>query len=273
MDYRHFIITRFNLRNVSKGDGKDKSGNSVLTGDWLAHRLEIFNKYCLPSLVNQTNKNFTWLLYFDITTSPEVREINKQLENQYPDLIKIIYTDGQEGLIKGYRQDILALCPPETKFVISTRFDNDDIVHKDFINKIQDSFSYQDFETVNFLKILMINPDLKNKIHIDYSFSNHFISLIEKITPEGIKGCFYYADRGWGAVASIQITDHPYCMEIISDKNLVNDFRGIPVFRKTDLSDFQLNYSLRNSFFDRYNFMIWKMSVKRLLLSLKYKKI
>lgn len=272
MEYRHFIITRFNLRHVSKAEGTDKSGNSVLTDEWLEHRLEIFNKYCLPSMVNQSNKNFKWLLYFDTTTSPEVQESNKQLEKQYPDIIKIIYTDGQEGLIRGYRQDILSLCPPETKFVISTRFDNDDIVHKDFIKKIQDSFSFQDFEAVNFLKILMITPDRKNKIHIDYSFSNHFISLIERITTEGIKGCFYYADRGWGGVASTQITDHPYCMEIISDKNLVNDFRGFPVFKSTDLSDFQLNYSIRNSIFDRYNIMIWKMSWKRFLLRLKYKK-
>lgn len=273
MEYRHFIITRFNLRHVSKDDGMDKSGKRVLTDEWLEHRLEIFNMYCLPSMVNQTNKNFTWLLYFDITTSQEVRDSNKQLEKQYPDLIKVIYTEGQEGLAREYRQDILGLCPPETKFVISTRFDNDDIVHKDFIKKIQDSFAQQDFAAVNFMKILMINPQRKNKIHIDFSFSNHFISLIERIRPEGIKGCFYFPDRGWGAVASIQITDHPYCMEIISDKNLVNDFRGFPVFKKTDLSDFQLRYCLRNSFFDSYNIMIWKMSWKRFLLSLKYKKI
>ncbi len=240
---------------------KDKSGNDVLTDEWLKHRLNIFNNYCLPSVVSQTNRNFLWLIYFDSTTNETVRQQNANLENQYPGLIKIIYADGYNDFLKRNCSDILSFCSGEEDHVITSRLDNDDIIHKDFVKKIQENYSGQEFTAVNFVKILMFNPEIKNKLHIDYIFSNHFISLIEKITPGGIQGCYSRADRQWGGIKVIQVNDKPYCLEIITDKNLLNSFRGFPVFKMTDLSDFQLrNIYMRNKVLDIDNLKIWKMS-------------
>ncbi len=61
--FRHFIITRFNIR-VGKL-GTDKNGNLTRTDVWLKNRIDLFEKYCLPSVVGQTNKNFTWMVLFD----------------------------------------------------------------------------------------------------------------------------------------------------------------------------------------------------------------
>jgi hypothetical protein len=264
MDYKHFIITRFNLRRDTPEIIRDKSGNSVLTDAWLSHRIALFSKYCLPSVANQTCKNFLWLIYFDAKTSDKVKQENADLEKQYPALIQILYADGYNDFLQRYCRDILSFCSDEVRYVITSRLDNDDIIHRDFVMKIQENFSGQTFTAVNFVKILMLNPDRRDKLNIDYIFSNHFISLIEKITDEGINGCYGRGDRYWNDIDIIQINDKPYCLEIISDKNLLNSFRGFPIFKKTDLSDFQLcNLIVKNKTLDVDNLKIWKMSWRK----------
>lgn len=268
MSYRHFIITRFNLRNSNPAWSKDKAGKEVLTGDWMKKRMELFLNYCLPSVINQTNKNFLWFIYFDTTTSDEIRKINNELEGKYQGLVQIFYAGGYNDFLQRYCADVLSFCVSGQDHVITTRLDNDDIIHKDFVKNIQENYSAQPFTTVNFVKILMMTPSTINRLHIDYIFSNHFISLIEQISEKGIEGCYSKGDRHWLDTETIQITDKPYCIEIISDTNLLNSYTGFPVFKKTQLSDFGLgDMIVRNSLSDPSNFKIWKMSWRKYLKS------
>jgi hypothetical protein len=268
MNYRHFLITRFNLRISGAEMSKDKSGNEVLTAEWLERRFSLFMNYCLPSVINQFNRNFLWLIYFDESTPEVFRYKNQLLEDKYPDILKIVYADRYDAFLKRYSSDILSLCPQNLSHVITTRLDNDDIIHSGFIDRIQNQFAGQAFTTVNFTKILMLSPKNSDKLFIDYVFSNHFISLIEKITPEGIKGCYWRSDRQWVDIPSIQIADRPYCIELISENNLVNDFRGFPVLRLTDLSEFQIHKRIRNKIFSVNNLKFWKMSWKKYFIYL-----
>ena len=61
MIIKHYILTRFNLC----GRNRDKSKQSTLTKEWLHHRIKLFETYCLPSIKQQTNQNFKWLILFD----------------------------------------------------------------------------------------------------------------------------------------------------------------------------------------------------------------
>lgn len=260
MKYKHFIITRFNLKSDSPAMLKDRTGNEVLTSDWLVHRFSLFLNYCLPSVINQSCRNFLWLIYFDERTPELIRMKNSALESKYPDILKVIYADGYNDFLDRYCSDILTFCSDGISHIISTRLDNDDILHTDFVKRIQDQFAGQHFTAVNFTKILMMSPDTNNKLFIDYIFSNHFISLIEKITPEGIKGCYSRSDRQWLDIQIIQVTDAAYCIELISEKNLSNNFRGFPVLKKTDLTNFQIDQLARNKILDIRNLKVWRMS-------------
>jgi hypothetical protein len=273
MSYNHFIITRFNLKFPDITGGKNASVIGVPGNEWLSHRTDLFMKYCLPSVLNQTSMNFKWLLYFDISTNNDFIQKFTELERQNSGLIKIYLADGYKHFLDRYTEDVLALCDQNCKYIITTRLDNDDIIHKDFVAKIQDNYNEQEFMAVNFVKILMLNPDNPEKLHIDYSFSNHFISLIERIRNGRIRGCFSKGDREWNRKNEIlQIADKPYCTEIISGTNLLNRFRGLPVLKITDFSDFSLSgKSYRNSIFDPYNLRFWKMSWRKYFLYLGMK--
>ena len=46
-NYSHFIITRFNLNLYAQ----DKHDLPTRTDRWLEHRFEVFERYCLPSII------------------------------------------------------------------------------------------------------------------------------------------------------------------------------------------------------------------------------
>jgi hypothetical protein len=273
MNYNHFIITRFNLKFPEIRGKKNTSPVRIPDDEWLALRTDYFMRYCLPSVLNQTSRNFKWLIYFDISTKRDFIQKFHELEMRHSQLMKIILADGYKSFTDRYLKDVLDLCDQNCKYVITTRLDNDDIIHKQFIAKVQENFHEQEFMAVNFVKILMLNPEDRRKLHIDYSFSNHFISIIEKINNGQITGCYGKGDREWNRKKEIiQITDKPYCIEIISGTNLLNCFRGLPVLKATDLSDFSLSgQSYRNPFFDPYNLKFWKMSWRKFFLYLRFK--
>lgn len=273
MSYNHFIITRFNLKFPDVTGGKNTSVIGVPANEWLANRTDLFMKYCLPSVLNQTSVNFKWLLYFDISTNKDFIQKFTELERQNSGLIKIYLADGYKNFLDRYTEDVIALCDKDCSYIITTRLDNDDIIHKDFVAKIQENYNEQEFMAVNFVKILMLNPGNLRKLHIDYSFSNHFISLVERIRDGRIIGCYSRGDREWNRKNEIlHIADKPYCAEVISGTNLLNRFRGLPVLKDTDLSDFSLSgLSFRNSLFDPYNLRFWKMSWRKYFLYLRMK--
>ena len=100
----HIIYIRF---NYSKLDDFKK-------------RLIIFKKYCLPSILNQSSKNFK--VYININLK------HKDLLNKLKKNDLIIFTQNSiDNIIKNLNQ----------KIIISTRLDSDDAINQYFIETIQ----------------------------------------------------------------------------------------------------------------------------------------
>tara|TARA_B110001452_G_C15098934_1_gene383213 strand:- start:442 stop:717 length:276 start_codon:yes stop_codon:yes gene_type:complete len=78
--FSHIILTGFNVSGLWN---MDKNNNKILDESWTKHRFEIFEKYFLPSINNQTNNNFKWLVYFDINTKTPFKKRIKNLELKY----------------------------------------------------------------------------------------------------------------------------------------------------------------------------------------------
>lgn len=258
--FDHFIITRFNLRREGDVWTTDKHQQVTLTEEWMRHRMKIFEEYCLPSLIHQSNQCFTWLLYFDSSTDAAFIPAIREWEAKYS-IIKVKFVDGYSGFSVSHPEDILALRNPENQYVITTRIDNDDAIHKDLIEKIQQSFNFQDFTAVNFPKIYCLQPTSPPEMTLRIVFSSHFISLIERVQDQQIKGCYSRLDHEWDQPGQIiQIKDKVYCLEIIHERNILNSLRGFPIFLK-GLADFQIEKSL--SFKFRWTYLrFWEMPWK-----------
>lgn len=262
-NFKHFVVTRFNVRTENPNWSNDKNNNPVLTDDWMRYRISIFQEYCLPSVLNQTCCNFEWIICLDTETSVQYKAYFDKLRTEHSFIVPI-YADNMADFNKKYKAYIIN--NTNVHYVITSRLDNDDLVHKDYIRIIQEQFNDQKFQAINFTKILMISNMRKDKLFISYSFSNHFISLIEKINNQHIEGCYSRKDRAWGTIKSItHIVGKPYVMETINDKNLLNKFIGLPILKKTNLNDFALKGIYKNRLFDFDAIRLKNLGIRRLV--------
>lgn len=275
--FKHLLITRFNLKNP-EWKQLTKNNESLLDDSWMNERLELFSNYCFPSISNQSNQNFEWLLYFDSTTSEthksKIAEIIGNTTN-----IKSFYIDGMpvfnESIIKYVEENI------STEYLITSRIDNDDCIHKDFINEIQKHFDKQDFLAIDNIEgyTLQIEPNfiLGKKEHI----FNPFISLIEK--NKNPKTVWHYVHNMWKKEPRlIHVTEKRLWLSVIHGKNKVNEFDGYGNIKWNSLkNDFIVSEKVSQKIendqlpFSKWWFLSLRnfLYVKRVLFSKQLKKM
>lgn len=243
MDSKHIVITRFNLKIWHR----DKSNGLTLGEQWLEQRFKLFEQFCLPSLESQTDRNFVWFCFFDIDTPKSYKakiEIYKLRFKQF----KPIYLSESEGA-DGYNTAIIQRVKSEfiesnKPVLITTRIDNDDCFHSNYIKTINDlaaayidkdmycifEYGYQYFLAQNLLT------------RIKYP-SNHFLSRIER-NPETIKTVIEFKHAHLRkkrlskniTVHRIKDKKNPFWVEVIHNRNVANDLHLS--FRLRDIIDF-----------------------------------
>src|ERR1035437_616149 len=114
MDYSHFIITQFNLRNFPLSNNYDYES----WVEWTRKRIVLFKEYCLPSIINQSCKAFKWLLYFDTDTPEEFNEFLNELSS-FP-FIKVCYCKGIEDFNVNYLDEVKKRIGKSVKWIITT---------------------------------------------------------------------------------------------------------------------------------------------------------
>jgi len=175
---KHFLLTRFNLKNKNW----TKTNNGVhkgLTEQWLDQRFDLFKTYCLPSVINQTNKNFVWILIFDVDTPLKYQKEINRLTKEHINF-KIIYADGFNELLPAIKSEIKTHIEKVDNHIISTRLDNDDTIHKDFIKTIQDLYKPIENLVIDLRKGYQLILEDKIEVREYYDYYNPFISLVEK---------------------------------------------------------------------------------------------
>lgn len=219
--FDHYLMTRFNLRNPNWE--VTKNNETLLTDVWMEDRMWLFESFCFPSVVAQTNKNFRWLLYFDETTPEKYRSRIEALVRNH-DNIEVFYINGMPAFYPEIKK-LIESRSSEKKFIISSRIDNDDTIHKDFINEVQKQFDSQEYQVIDIIKgySLQIKPTvmLGKKEHI----FNPFISLIEK--NDNPRTVWFNDHNIWKKETRVtQITNKRLWIAIIHEKNKVNNFNG-----------------------------------------------
>lgn len=217
--FRHYIITRFNLR--AKEWQFTKNSTKVLDENWLKNRFELFEKYCLPSLLSQTNKNFEWVIYFDTETPAFYKDKIEVYRQKLPNLIPV-FVENMELFLPSIQAHIKN---NNQEYVITTRLDNDDCVSKYFVDEIQKNFNKQTYEALDFVDgySLQISPDFKlgKKRHL----YNPFISLVEK--KQNPTSVWSRSHTSWKRETRIKrILNNRIWMVIIHQENKVNEFDG-----------------------------------------------
>lgn len=112
----------------------DLTRNVKKTHDWWVYRLKILENFTIQSLINQSNKNFYYVIYLKVKESlPQdlVLELKNILERSGLKY-SIIYFDIEKDIETKIRSDF-----GEAKYIYATRIDSDDLFHKDVVEEIQ----------------------------------------------------------------------------------------------------------------------------------------
>jgi len=171
---QHILLTRFNLKINPDANSEQNQG---LTHEWLEHRFKIFQELCLPSVLNQSKKDFLWIIFFDVHT-PDAYKKRAQSLSQLYEKIRIIFIDGFKELNTSLKDLIKPFITDS--HVITTRLDNDDIIHKDFLATIGKLATLKNNTVIDLTAGHQLKLSGGKAIVRCYSNSfNPFISLVE----------------------------------------------------------------------------------------------
>jgi len=287
MDFLHFVITQFNLRDfpVSDPDGYKKWLR------WTRDRIGLFRDYCLPSVLNQSNKDFTWLIFFDTKTPAEFSVFIDKLDS-IP-FVQICYSDGSDDFHAGYAHEISKRITNSDKWIMTTRLDNDDSLHKEAIAVLKDNFVPRHKYLISLASGYVMNVSDKTMSHYYYPMSP-FITLIENAEIE-TRGVFERIHTKWDHLRlfvfreiwletvnrksrmSRFILKEPMWIQMVHGENISNSFfRGLPVLKEIDLGKFSLPTTTKRLPFKiitRYcNYVMWKRYLKCLIIKWLLKK-
>lgn len=134
-----FILTRFNLYLWKKY----KKGKKVRSREWLEHRFELFERYCLPSIKNQTCQSFEWIVLFDSTTPERLKEKIVEYQKECQQLVPV-YVEPKDGhrFAQIFREEVVRRFKSSKDHgfngrVLTTYLDNDDALNVRFVEDIQ----------------------------------------------------------------------------------------------------------------------------------------
>ena len=236
---KHFLVTRFNVRasiekvSISQSDA------------WLSHRFELFEKYCLPSVKNQSNQNCTWCVLFNTGTPQKYKEKVKKISNSYNNFMPIFINESSE-INPALSRFIASNIEESDQYIITTRLDNDDLIHKQFIDTIQELFYPTNGMVIDLRKGYQVSIEKDNlEIRKYYHLFNHFISLVEDST-----NFLTVMSRNhflWRDSKSIVVSDNKRLwIELVHSKNKANRVkREFSLIPKIQSNDFGLSLDLK----------------------------
>ena len=113
---------------------------------------------------------------------------------------------------------------PDTEFLITTRLDNDDALHRDALKTVRAQLRGQSFEFVNLRRGLVL---ANGKFSVIAEGSNPFISLIEKKAQRPFTTVWCGEHLNLGRKGPIrQVPGGPHWLRTVHERNLSNTRRG-----------------------------------------------
>ena len=210
--FRHLILTRFNVRIEQ---------NAPPSRDWLEHRFDLFERFCLPSVHSQTNANFDWVVFCHPGMPVALLERMEALREWKAFRPIYFYSVFDQAMVRAAISELVH----GFSHLITTRLDNDDAVSRTFIETIQKHFTGQDFEFLNFTNGYIWQ---QGTVYSGQHWSNPFISLVERAENYATVYCGNHMDLDrMGRI--VQIPEPAAWLQVVHGRNLLNHAWGQPL--------------------------------------------
>lgn len=229
-----FINTRFNMVMKGGAEHTDKNGMPTRTDAWLARRFDLFERYCLPSLMAQTDQEFLWFVFFSHRTPQPFMDRIRGIQERFPPFVPCFLQDFEQQGAR-YRSEVEQRLGPEDAFVITGRIDNDDAFHRTFVERLRKEFRSSDDEYVNFTRGLQL--DAERGVLVDVRRpSNAFVVRMERVRNGSVGTVLevmHHHAQDTGLLRNVEA--EPLWLQLIHGANMENGLRSARVRFGVDL--------------------------------------
>lgn len=219
-----FLLTRFNLILFPK----DKEGLSTKTEKWLVDRFRLFDKYCFPSILNQSYKGFIWIVLFDDKTPEKYKKKIISYQDQMKNFLPVYFGSEEAKSYNSYVNQVISEHKDESSLLITARVDNDDALHRDFIKNVALLKDNRD-ELIHFFSFgigLQYYEETNLSIKLRY-IKNHFLvavsNMYDKENAKNILEFFHDIISDYGIPFDCIINKEPMWVEVVHKHNVNND--------------------------------------------------
>lgn len=222
---KHYVVTLWNVDLYDLG--------------WLERRQKLFERFTVPSVEAQKNKNFEWLLISDARTPEKFQKVL----NGYP--ARVLYQDWEnykwtepDPSLSSTMQfavrietvgDVIAkfIGEQDTDYVITSRLDNDDMLAEEYVGHVQ-KYAAETWRQRNadkyWLSLVRGFRWCEDKIYPFNSLANSFVSFVEN--PQDLKTCYTsvhtLAKYGEYPIEGIRHGHVPQWCEVVHGENVLN---------------------------------------------------
>lgn len=209
---QHVFLTRFNL--PSRGNERYVRARE----GWLQNRVALFDRYCLPSMAEQTSRGFSWIIYFDPQSPAWL--MNWIAQRAAGGLFRPVFR--AEVPLAGRLEDIAAMRQGNPRLLLTTNLDNDDGLATDFVERLQAVASLPERTAIYLANGIIRTPEAA---YLRRDRRNAFCSVVEPI--EGAVTCWADAHNRLGqSMAERALGGPPAWLQVIHDTNVSNRARG-----------------------------------------------
>ena len=215
-NYKHFIITYFNAY-TDYIDYNNISLKKINTYKYLEQRFKIFEEITLPSIKSQTCQNFEWIIVFNSDTPKKYKDRIKQLKKEFH-FIDLYFEKGEYFNFDLYVSDKYK----EYKWFLTTRLDNDDMIGKNYVDKVQEIVEKDDSK-----KIITFEKGLKydyinKKYYKTNRIGNHFLSCFSTCDSNVYSYDHNSVEKNNSDILYIDNKTDKMWVEVIHDNNVLN---------------------------------------------------
>lgn len=223
----HVILTRFNVPT------KGREARVRMRPAWLAHRFELFERFCLPTIAAQTQQAFLWLMYFDRETPPEFKRRIDTYRHHSFFRPRFVTLEDMDHL----PQHISDLFPDKPKWLLTTHLDNDDGLHRDFAANLYKALTFDGPQVINFDEGLIYR---EGALYQRTDTNNPFASFLEPFGTEvrTIWGEQHIHLDRLGPVHGLKC--EPMWLQVVHGSNVSNRIRGSRIPRRNALQGFPI---------------------------------
>lgn len=206
------VLTRFNTSSDFNNH------ELILDENYLKSRFYLFEKYYLPSILNQTDKDFKVAVVLHPETPDCFKEKMKTYENLFKGRFKTFYSET-------FQPDKVLKETVKAPWVMSVRLDNDDSLAEDFIEVLKKHFSPASNAIIDFrFGAKYLESEDRGRLY-NYTYGTHFLAKIENAGGEMTSAFSLKHPDASKEVEYIKIkTKMPMWLEVIHGLNCGNTF-------------------------------------------------